>query len=95
MLNLRNLFQNKEFIKLYQTRFFLFLFTCFKQIVQKRTKKQVIVSKKTYKKVPLNRHIRQISFRWSAAHINARFGRASKMNFKTGAAMEHWKVCEF
>ena len=32
--------------------------------------------------MPPNMHLRQISFRWSAAHINVRFGRASEMDSK-------------
>ena len=34
--------------------------------------------------MPPNTHLRQISFRWSAAHINAKFGKDGEMNFKVG-----------
>ena len=35
-----------------------------------------------YEKIPPNLHLRLISLLCSAAHINAKFGRAGEMDFK-------------
>ena len=71
-----------EFIKLYQIRFFfcisIYIFQTNRRKVNYKTKSLQLV-KRTRKYHPTR--LRQISFPWSAAQINAKFGRAGEMDF--------------